>query len=160
MFQWIFHEPERVPGSHLVRLVWKDQAVILKSPSSILIPSNSARENPNPSANPHHLDLLPVFPGTHFFLAHCQRWHFCCCCFSCGMSLSESMSFRSVQESDGTFSRHAVVLLPPLDGWNEHRNVGNWTRDFHHHNFRKLWSITISGNCDLSCSISEIEMFL
>ena len=39
-------------------------AVILHSLIPIFIPDNSARYNPNTSANPHHLDLLPVLPGT------------------------------------------------------------------------------------------------
>ena len=72
MFQSISHEPERVTGSHLVRLVGKDQAVILSSPSSIFILFNSARKNPNTSANPHHLDLLPVHPAKRRALADAQ----------------------------------------------------------------------------------------
>ena len=63
-FQSISHEPGRVRWSHLVRLVWKDQVVILSSLSPVFIPYNSARNNPNSSANPQHLDLLPVLPGT------------------------------------------------------------------------------------------------
>ena len=59
-FHSISHQPGRVRGSHLVRLVRKDQAVILKSLNPIFVPDNSARENPNTSANPQHLDLLPV----------------------------------------------------------------------------------------------------
>ena len=39
-------------------------AVILCSPIPIFIPKNSARDNPNTSANPQHLDLLPVRLGT------------------------------------------------------------------------------------------------
>ena len=64
MFQSISHEPERVTGSHLVRLVGKDQAVILSSPSPIFVLYNSAWGNPITSANLQHLDLLPVLPGT------------------------------------------------------------------------------------------------
>ena len=52
-------QPGRVRGSHLVRLVRKDQAVILKSLNPIFVASNSAREDPNTSANPQHLDLFP-----------------------------------------------------------------------------------------------------
>ena len=63
-FHSISHQPGRVRGSHLVRLVRKDQAVILKSLNPIFVPDNSARHNPNTSANPQHLDLLPVLPGT------------------------------------------------------------------------------------------------
>ena len=64
MFQWISHQPGRVRGSHLVRLVWKDQAVILSSLIPVFISYNSARKNPNTSANPQHLDLFPVLSGT------------------------------------------------------------------------------------------------
>ena len=63
-FHSISHQPGRFRGSHFVRLVRKDQAVILKSLNPIFIPYNSARENPNTSANPQHLDLFPVRPGT------------------------------------------------------------------------------------------------
>jgi hypothetical protein len=63
-FHSISHQPGRVRGSHLVRLVQKDQAVILKSLNPTFVPYNSARENPNTSANPQHLDLLPVLQGT------------------------------------------------------------------------------------------------
>ena len=63
MFHSISHQPGRVTGSHLVRLVWKDQAVILKSLNPIFVPDNSARDNPNTSANPQHLALLPVLLG-------------------------------------------------------------------------------------------------
>ena len=64
MFHSISHKPGRVRWSHLVRLVQKDQAVILKSLNPISVLYNSARDNPNTSANPQHLDLLPVLPGT------------------------------------------------------------------------------------------------
>jgi hypothetical protein len=63
-FQSISRQPGRVRASHLVRLVQKDQAVILKSLNPIFIPSDSALENPKPSANPQHLDLFPVLSGT------------------------------------------------------------------------------------------------
>ena len=36
----------------------------MKSLNPIFIPDNSARENPNTSANQQHLDLLPVRPET------------------------------------------------------------------------------------------------
>ena len=62
-FQSISHQPGRVTGSHLVMLVRKDQAVILSSLNPIFIPCNSARGNPNTSANPQHLALLPVLLG-------------------------------------------------------------------------------------------------
>ena len=51
-FHSISHEPGRVRGSHLARLVRKDQAVLLMSLNPIFVPDTSARENPNTSANP------------------------------------------------------------------------------------------------------------
>ena len=63
MFHSISHQPGRVRRSHLGRFVQKDQAVILSSLNPICIPYNSARENPNTSANPQHLALLPVLLG-------------------------------------------------------------------------------------------------
>ena len=36
----------------------------MKSPNPIFVADNSAHHNPNASANPQHLDLLPVRPGT------------------------------------------------------------------------------------------------
>ena len=36
----------------------------MKSLNPIFVPDNSARENPNTSANPQHLDLFPVLSGT------------------------------------------------------------------------------------------------
>ena len=64
MFHSISHQPGRVRGSHSVRPVRKDQAVILSSLHPIFVLYNSARENPITSANPQHLALLPVLPGT------------------------------------------------------------------------------------------------
>ena len=36
----------------------------MKSLNPIFVPDNSARHNPNTSANPQHLDLFPVLSGT------------------------------------------------------------------------------------------------
>ena len=60
----------------------------MKFLNPILIPSNSARKDPNTSANPQPLDLFPVLPGTlplphyppsspkmHTFTADCRIYN-------------------------------------------------------------------------------------
>ena len=101
--------------------------VILKSLNPIFVTYNSARKNPNTSANPQHLDLFPVLSGTlpspgpsPFKLAWCV--HTLCCSRmslsspSVGPSIS-SLAFRQLlcnafrQSALSNQGEHIIIIM-------------------------------------------------